>query len=96
MAKKKVNPDRVAALYTHVGEVLVLRANPTEEEVLGFVAEHTRRYYSGEPGGPSGIPPYLIHKVVFYDSESDIYDDSKNGPELDISSALPKIEFPNT
>lgn len=94
--RKKVtaeSADRVAALRTHVGETLVIRANPSEDEVLNFVKEHNRRYFSGELGGPSGIPAFQIHKADFFDSEHEI-DDPNKGTEIDISSALPKVEFP--
>lgn len=96
MPRKKANPDRVAALYTHIGDVLVIRANPSEDAVKGFVAEHSRRYHTGEPGGPSGIPAYHINSAKFFDSESDVYNESVEGEEIDLSEVLPKVVLPNT
>lgn len=69
--RRKANPDRVVLMKTHVGVPLMMRANPTVEEVRGFVAEHNRRYEAGEPGGPSGIPAFNILGATYYESESD-------------------------
>lgn len=70
--KRTVNPDRVAVLETHVGERLVIRSNPSPKAVKEFVIEQNRRYAEGEPGGPSGLPPFQIHEANFYPSEADI------------------------
>ncbi len=85
MAKKKVQ-ERVAVLRTHLDWDLVIRANPTDEEVLGFVVEHNRRYHAGLPGGPSGIPAFLVTQVQFYADETDKDDPAKAIGELDISN----------
>lgn len=81
--KKKAppNPNRVAVLETHVGERLIIRANPALKDVKSFVAEQNRRYEAGEPGGPSGIPPYQIHEAAYFPSELDI-DDPKKGTKI--------------
>jgi len=88
-AKKKDQSGRVAVLLTHVNIPLVLRANPTEEEVLGFVKEQNRRYHNGDPGGPSGLPAVLVREAAFFDEESptDEYDFEK-GERIDLESAL--------
>ena len=73
-APKKVqaeNPDRVAVLRTHVGHPLIIRANPTEEAVLGFVEEQNRRYHAGEPAGPSGQPAFLVVSGMWFESEAE-------------------------
>ncbi len=69
--------NKVAVLTTNIGEPLVIRSNPTEAEVKGFVEEHNRRYQAGEAGGPSGTPPVQILGAAFYPSEDDAQDDSK-------------------
>ena len=94
-ANKKVNPRRCAALYTHVDRVLIIRANPTVEAVKGFVLEHNRRYHKGEPGGPSGLPAFRIHRAAFFDDEMDAKEGFE-GEEIDLSDVLPSIEFPAT
>ena len=83
MAKKKVikESDRVAVLTMENGSPLILRANPTTEEVRGFVAEHNRRSAAGEAGGPDGWPARRVVSAAFHDTE----DDLKNGTEIDIS-----------
>lgn len=78
------NP-RIAVLSTHTAENLYLRANPTEEEVRGFVKEHNRRYHAGEPGGPGGSPALLIIGASFYDADDDLEDPEVVGQEIDIS-----------
>lgn len=67
---KKHPADSVVVLATATGEQLVIRANPTDDEVRGFVEEHTRRYLAGEAGGPSGIPPYRIFTASRYKDEA--------------------------
>lgn len=66
---KKALESSVVVLATAVGEPLVIRANPTDDEVRGFVQEHTRRYLAGEAGGPSGIPPFRIFTATRYVDE---------------------------
>ena len=84
MAKnKKVNPNRVAVLKTNVGEPLIIRSNPTVEEVRNFVKENNRRYHEGEPMGPSNQPSVLVLSAAFHESELDV-DDAK-GVEVDLS-----------
>lgn len=74
MAKaKKADVDanlRVCVLETHVGEPLIIRANPSEEEVRAFVAEHLRRYHAGEHGGPGGHPAHKILSAAYFESEA--------------------------
>lgn len=43
MPTTKRNPKSVVALLTDVGETLIIRANPTDKAVRGFVAEHMSR-----------------------------------------------------
>lgn len=92
--KKKASPDRVAVLRTHVGFPLVIRGNPTEEQVRGFVAEHNRRYHAGEPGSPPipGQPPapaYLVLGGAWFEAEvpSDEYD-FEGAEAIDLSGVL--------
>jgi hypothetical protein len=79
--------SKCAVLYTHVGELLIIRANPTVEEVKGFVLEHNRRYHVGEPGGPSGIPAFKIHKASFFDDELDAKE-GLEGEDIDLSDVI--------
>jgi hypothetical protein len=82
--KKTDLTDSIVVLTTHVGEDLVIRANPSDEEVRGFVQEHTRRYLAGEAGGPSGIPPFRIFAANRFASEFSWVsgDDSVGGVEI--------------
>lgn len=79
------NENRVAVLETHVGEPLVIRANPSEEAVKGFVAEHNRRYHAGEPGGPDGNAAYLIKGAKFYEDEASFLNGEDAEEEIDLS-----------
>ncbi len=83
-ARKKI--DRVAVLETHIdGEILVIGSNPTEEEVLNFVAEHNRRYHAGEAGGPNPeLRAFLIKSAAFYAHQDNIGNPAKATP-IDIS-----------
>jgi len=77
------NPERVALLQTHVGSNLLIRSNPSEADVVGFVTEHNRRYYAGEPGGPSGQPAFLIQSAAFFDNEVEA-EEGTNGTPINI------------
>jgi hypothetical protein len=76
-ASKSRNRDRVAVLETHVGERLIIRANPTQKAVRAFVKEQNRRWEASEAGGPSGLPPFRIHEANYYPSELEIDDPEK-------------------
>jgi hypothetical protein len=41
----------------------------TEDDVVAFATEHTRRAKAGEPGGPSGEPASRIKRVLEYDGD---------------------------
>ena len=84
----KKNPLRVAVLVTAEGQPLILRSNPTLQEVRGFVREHNRRFNAGEPGGPSGLPARQIVSAQYFESEDDLSDLEKTGADIDISGAL--------
>lgn len=77
---KAENPNRVAVLTTHTGFPLFLRANPSEQDVIGFVTENNRRYHAGEPSGPSGQPALLVKSAAFYESEEDALADNGAQP----------------
>lgn len=84
------NENSVVVLSTHVGEDLVIRANPTDESVRGFVEEHTRRYLAGEAGGPGGHPAFRIFTATRFVSEiSYLTHDESPSSEIDISDLLP-------
>jgi len=88
-AKKTAEPKvAVCVLTTHIpDQPLIIRADPSQESILSFVEEHNRRYHAGEPGGPSGIPAYLIVSAKVYASEAD-YEAGKPGTDIDISGVL--------
>lgn len=89
-AKKKTDTlDSVVVLNTNVGEDLVIRSNPTDDAVRGFVEEHTRRYLAGQPGGPSGIPAYRIFNAKRYTDEDSYLTGSTPVNEIDIADLLP-------
>lgn len=83
------NEDAIVVLTTSVGFPLVIRANPSDESVRSFVEEHTRRYIAGEPGGPSGIPPYRIFGAKRYSSELVYLEDGEAVEDIDIADLLP-------
>ena len=86
MAKK--NPQRVAILQTHIGHNLMIGSDPSVQEVRSFVKEHNRRYHAGEPGGPSGIPAYLIQSAYFFEEQHPEGYDFEEGSEIDLSGVL--------
>lgn len=84
MAKK--NPRRIAVLATSDGGSLILRSNPTLQEVRGFVREQNRRFAAGKPGGPDGYPAKQIISASYHEDERDLTDSV--GTEINISAAL--------
>ena len=82
-------PSRVCVLGTHIGESLILRSNPSDELVRGFVKEHLRRYHAGEPGGPSRMPAYKILSATYYESEIAFREGRGKQDEIDISDLDP-------
>lgn len=81
--------DQVVVLTTSVDHPLVIRSNPSDEDVRGFVAEHTRRYLAGEPGGPSSIPAYRIFTAKRYVNEVTFLTGGDNVSEVNIADLLP-------
>lgn len=81
--------DSVVGLDTQVGETLLIRANPSDDAVRGWVEEHMRRYIAGEPGGPSGIPAYRIFTAKRYASEEAHLAGDAPVAEIDITDLLP-------
>lgn len=86
---KKALENSVVVIDTHVGHDLVIRANPSDEDVRGFVAEHHRRYIAGEPGGPSGIPAYRLFTAKRYTDEESYLGGAEAVAEIDLSDLLP-------
>ncbi len=81
---------RVAVLEVAIGEPLLIRSNPSQEEVLEFVKEHNRRYLAGEPGGTNLATgqveqAYLIKSARYVDHEFDL---EAEGTPIDLSSVL--------
>lgn len=81
---------RIAVLTASVGKPLILRSNPSEEEVKDFVREHNRRHEAGEAGGPDGYPAVRILEAVYYsDEESFVKGEvDSQGEEIDLSDVL--------
>ena len=79
----------IAVLYTD-SRPLIIRGNPTLKEVKGFVKEHSRRYKSQLPGGPSGVPARRIVSAYYFKSEPDWFfsQDDTWCEEIDISEEL--------
>jgi len=96
-APKKVTPkldpeveiNKVVVLSTSVDHPLIIRSNPTDEDVRSFVAEHTRRYVAGEQGGPSGISAYRIFTAKRYADEETFIRGGDNIDEVNIADLLP-------
>lgn len=86
---KKALENSVVVLETHIGHDLVIRANPSDDEVRGFAEEHHRRYIAGEPGGPSGIPAYRLFNAKRYVSEESFDAGDEPVAEIDLSDLLP-------
>ena len=72
----------IAVMATAEGSPLILRGNPTLEEVKGFIREHNRRFDAGIPGGPSGLPAKQIISARWLYHENDL---SQPGTPIDIS-----------
>ncbi len=90
VAETDPSENYIVVLTTSVGEDLVIRANPTDEDVRGFVEEHTRRYLAGEAGGPGGHPAFRIFTATRFVSEiSYLTRDESPSSEIDISDLLP-------
>lgn len=83
------NSDSIVVLQTSVGEDLVLRANPTDKAVRSFVEEAAKRFKSGAPGGPSGIPAYEIYNAKRYSSEWD-WIQGEDGTPIKVDALLKK------
>lgn len=77
-AAPKVNAARVCVLACENGENLILRSNPTPEEIRGFAREHLSR-------DPSQPDTYRVMSARFYESEYDIDDPKLAGAEVDLS-----------
>jgi hypothetical protein len=88
--KSKVDESqRICVLATHIGEDLVIGANPTTEEVRGFVGEHLRRYHAGEAGGPSGHPAHKILSATYYESAAAYHEGKGKQDEIEIADLDP-------
>ena len=87
--KKEASASRVCVLETSIGEPLIVRANPSKDDVRGFVGEHLRRYHAGEDGGPGGHPPHKILTATYYESELAFHEGDGKQEEVDISDLDP-------
>jgi hypothetical protein len=92
-AAPKIDPEveinKVVVLTTSIGHDLVIRSNPTDQDVRNFVGEHTRRYIEGAAGGPSGIPAYRIFSAKRYTDEPSFLKGEDNLDEVNIADLLP-------
>lgn len=89
-AKKKVDlSESVVVLSTSVGENLVIRANPSDDAVRGFVTEQSARFTSGQAGGPSGIPAYQIYGAARFVTELSWIEGDQPIEAIDISDIIP-------
>jgi hypothetical protein len=75
-------------MATTGGQPLILRGNPTLEEVKGFIREHNRRFHAGIPGGPAGLPAKQIISAAYFESEAELRDLNESGTEIDISDIM--------
>lgn len=81
----------IAVITTSSGHPLILRSDPSVEDVRAFVAEVKRRYVAGEAGGPSGIPAELPISAAFFDSEDTFRNNLKaKGKRINLSGILEK------
>lgn len=83
-----MSSTRVAVLATAGGQPLILRGNPTLEEVKGFIREQNGRFEQRLPGGPSGVPARQIISAEYFEHERDLRDLSKSGTDIDISDIV--------
>lgn len=81
-----VNKNRIAVLET-ARLPLVIRSNPTQKSVFGFVEEQHRRLVAGEPCGPSGEPAFQITGAKYYESE-EAWLAGKPGKTIPLSASL--------
>lgn len=103
--KKKLPPrvkateSRVVVLQTNRrGKELVIRSNPTMEEVERFVADQHRRLSAGLNSGddPDGaVPSFGILYGVEYESEKARIDPAVEGRPIRIKGTLSKSNWPH-
>ena len=86
--KPEVNNDSIVVLSTSVGEYLVIRANPTDQAVRGYVTEQTRRFTAGHAAGPSGIPSYQIYGAARFETEAGWINGEQPEESIDISDLI--------
>jgi hypothetical protein len=88
MARRE-NDKRVAVLTPTVGPTLIMRTNPSEEEVQGFVKVNNARAEVGEVNH-DGYPVVRVLEAVYYEDEQSYLrgDVDSQGEEIDLSDVL--------
>ena len=104
---KKRLPPRVKESLTRVvvlqtatqGHQLVIRSNPTTEQVESFVADQHRRHAAGVDSGTDErdrpVPSFAILRAVEYATEKDRNDPTIKGRPIRIKGTLPKSQWPS-
>lgn len=77
--KAKTNPMRVCVLACENGENLIVRSNPSPEDIQGFVKSHHER----NPA-QTDQPTYRIMSATYFESEYDIGDLAKAGATVEL------------
>lgn len=92
-------PDRVVVLQTNSkGKELVIRSNPTTEQVESFVASQHQRYAAGQNSGDDTsdpVPSFAILHAVEYESEKARVNPQIEGRPIRIKGTLPKKNWPD-
>lgn len=83
--------QKICVLETSSRFPLVIRGNPTDSEVKGFILEQQKRYWEHHPCGPSGEPAYRITSATWYDSEEDWLYGRGSAGALDIMKEIAPI-----
>lgn len=81
--KPKVNPMRVCVLACENGENLIVRSNPSPDEIRSFVSAHHARNPAEHDQ-----PTYKIMSATYFESEYDIDDLKKAGSSVPLDDLV--------
>ena len=88
-ADRRDHLARVAVLTGLIGDPIIIRSNPSVDEIKDFVRENNRRAEEGERN-PDGYPAVRVLEAVYYESEAAFRqgDVDSQGEEIDLSDVL--------
>lgn len=81
--------ESIVVLTTSVGEDLVIRSGPTNDEVRSFVKTAVKRFINGLPGGPDPeLPAYQVYSARRYPDELSYLFKTHGGTSIKIEDLL--------